>query len=115
MSVIWAIWHLPNVLFGQGLTETLLHLLATTVNGFLLAWAYNATGGSVLIVVMLHGAQNATAHMVLGLLENAGEVPSVSEYYLVSALVFGTLMVVVAVLTRGRLGIPPSLARGAVP
>ena len=29
---------------------TLAHLLATVVNGFVLAWAYNSTGGSVLTV-----------------------------------------------------------------
>lgn len=106
VSVMWALWHLPNALFGQSVTETLLHLLATVVNGFVLAWAYNATGGSVLIVMLLHGAQNATAGLVQGLLQDAPEAFTASEYYLVSAFMFGALMLIVAARTRGRLGLP---------
>jgi membrane protease YdiL (CAAX protease family) len=34
VSVIWAFWHLPNILFGPTVTETLTHLGATVVNGF---------------------------------------------------------------------------------
>lgn len=106
VSVIWALWHLPNALFGQSLTETVLHLLATVVNGFVLAWAYNATGGSVLIVMLLHGAQNGAAQLIQQLLQDAPGAFTASEYYSVSALVFGALMLLVTALTRGRLGLP---------
>jgi uncharacterized protein len=105
VSVIWALWHLPNALFGQGATETALHLIATTVNGFVLAWAYNATRGSVLIVMLLHGAQNATAGLVVHLSEESATAISAGDYYAVSALVFGVLMIFVALATRGRLGL----------
>ena len=107
VSVIWAAWHLPNALFGQSATETITHLLATVVNGLVLAWAYNSTGGSVLIVMLLHGAQNATAGLMAELLEGSQSGPSASAYYLVSAMTFGVLIMVVAVLTRGRLGTKP--------
>jgi uncharacterized protein len=105
VSVLWAAWHLPNALFGQSMTETGMHLLATVVNGFVLAWVYNSTGGSVLLVMLLHGAQNATNGLVGRLFEGVAENPSPTTYYLVSALTFGVLMVVVAVVTRGRLGL----------
>ena len=105
--MIWAAWHLPNALFGQSATETITHLLATVVNGLVLAWAYNSTGGSVLIVMLLHGAQNATAGLMAELLEGSQSGPSASAYYLISAMTFGVLMIVVAVLTRGRLGTKP--------
>lgn len=105
VSVIWALWHLPNALFVQNLTETLAHLLATVVNGFVLAWAYNSTSGSVLIVMLLHGAQNATAGLINQLFNDSADGPTGAMYYLISALTFGLLMVVVAVLTRGRLGL----------
>lgn len=106
VSVLWALWHLPNALFGQGPAETLAHLLATVVNGFVLAWVYNSTGGSVLIVMLLHGAQNATGGLVFLLFDGSADGPTRIAYYVISALVFGALMVVVAVLTRGRLGLP---------
>jgi uncharacterized protein len=107
VSVIWATWHLPNALFGQSVVETGTHFLATVVNGFVLAWVYNSTGGSVLLVVLLHGAQNATNGLVRRLFEGVAESPSSTMYYLVSALTFGALMAIVVVVTRGRLGLRP--------
>ena len=104
VSVIWAGWHLPNALFGSTAMETVTHFVATLVNGFVLAWTYNSTG-SVLIVMLLHGAQNATAALVPALLAGSAGGPSTSVYYLISAATFGVLMVCVAVLTRGRLGV----------
>ena len=47
-------------------------------------------------------------------LEGAGDTPSATTYYLVSALTFGVLMMNVAVLTRGRLGLPPDSAHADV-
>lgn len=108
VSVIWALWHLPNALFVQNLTETLAHLLATVVNGFVLAWAYNSTNGSVLIVMLLHGAQNATGGLIILLFNGSSDGPTLTTYYLISALTFGVLMAVVAVLTRGQLGLSPT-------
>jgi membrane protease YdiL (CAAX protease family) len=104
VSVIWAAWHLPNALFGQTVGETAAHFLLTVVNGFVLAWVYNATRGSVLIVMLLHGAQNATNGLVTRLLAGTDTDLSKTEYYLTSAVVFGLLMAVVAIRTRGRLG-----------
>ena len=108
VSVIWALWHLPNALFGQTATETAAHFLATVVNGFVLAWVYNSTGGSVLLVMLLHAAQNATNGLVQQLFDGAPQSPSPTTYYLVSTLTFGVLMGVVAVATRGRLGLSAS-------
>jgi hypothetical protein len=75
-----------------------------------LAWVYNSTGGSVLLVMLLHGAQNGTNGLVQRLFEGAADSPSTNTYYLVSALTFGVLMIIVAVLTRGRLGLQPGSA-----
>jgi membrane protease YdiL (CAAX protease family) len=107
VSIIWAAWHLPNALFGPTLTDTATHFLATVVNGFVLAWAYNSTR-SVLIVMLLHGAQNASNGLIRALFDGATAAPTPSSYYLISALTFGALMIVVAVLTRGRLGLGPA-------
>jgi membrane protease YdiL (CAAX protease family) len=107
VSLIWAAWHLPNALFGPTLTDTATHFLATVVNGFVLAWAYNSTR-SVLVVMLLHGAQNASNGLIRALFDGATATPTPSSYYLISALTFGALMIVVAVLTRGRLGLGPA-------
>ena len=75
VSLIWAGWHLPNALFGQTLTDTATHFLATVVNGFVLAWAYNSTG-SVLVVMLLHGAQNASNGLIRALFDGATATPT---------------------------------------
>lgn len=120
VSLIWAAWHLPNALFGPTLTDTATHFLATVVNGFVLAWAYNSTR-SVLVVMLLHGAQNASNGLIRALFDGAPATPTPTAYYLISALTFGALMIVVAGLTRGRLGLgsvtatPAAEASGAAP
>jgi hypothetical protein len=58
--------------------------------------------------MLLHGAQNATADLMQRLLDGSTGGPSITSYYLISALIFGVLMTVVALLTRGRLGMAPS-------
>ena len=79
VSLIWAAWHLPNALFGPSLTETATHFVATVVNGFVLAWVYNSTGGSVLLAMLLHGAQNGTNGLVQRLFEGAADSPSTNN------------------------------------
>jgi uncharacterized protein len=104
VSTIWALWHLPNALFGQGAIETAAHIAATIVNGVVLAWVYNSTRGSLLLVMLVHGSQNATAGLVQALTGSADIAFSPIAYYVTSAVVFGFVMLVVAFATRGRLG-----------
>ena len=104
VSVIWSLWHLPNALFAfNGLGELGAHTLATIVNGLILAWVYNSTG-SVFVAMLLHGANNATATMLASVLGESTPTFSLTEYYLVSTVVFGALSLLVLVVTRGRLG-----------
>jgi len=105
VSLMWALWHLPNALFGQTVPETALHILATVINGLVLAWIYNSTRGSLLIVMLAHGAMNATAGLFVGPLGNTPAGVSIGEYYVISAVTFGAVVAVVLVLTNGRLGL----------
>lgn len=105
LGLLWAGWHLPNLLFQPGGLSTFgLWFAATLVNAFVLAWVYNATNGSVLLVMVLHAAQNVTSRLVANLLGATDPVPFMNEYYLLSILTFGLVMAVVLLTTRGRLG-----------
>lgn len=105
LGLLWAGWHLPNLFFQPGGLSTFgLWFAATMVNAFVLAWVYNATKGSVLLVMLLHAAQNTTSRLVANLLGATDPVPFMHEYYIVSAFTFGLLMGVVILVTRGRLG-----------
>lgn len=66
----WAGWHLPVYALPLGLTESSFHLfvpfaLAASV---VLTWAYNATGGSVPVAMLLHGSTNAATGLFAGVL-----------------------------------------------
>jgi hypothetical protein len=65
---------------------------------------FNSTRGSVLLAMLLHGANNATAGLILQLFEGTGTGSSTGDYYLISALT-GTLTAAVVGVTRGRLGL----------
>jgi uncharacterized protein len=67
LGVIWASWHLPLFLypaadtFGQSFPLYLLQVTALSVAG---AWLYWRTGGSLLLVMLLHAAVNNTKDIV---------------------------------------------------
>ena len=51
-----------------------------------------------------HAAQHVTSLLVANLRGATDPVPFMNEYYLLSVLTFGTVMAVVRLITRGRLG-----------
>jgi membrane protease YdiL (CAAX protease family) len=58
---IWALWHLPLWLTGTpGRTPTLYAAFVISVIALsvILTWVYNSTGGSLLMVVLLHATYN---------------------------------------------------------
>ena len=60
--------------------------------------------GSLLVVMLLHGSQNASNGLITRLATASGTELTTVEYYLISTVTFGAL---VAILTRGRLGTHP--------
>ncbi|HBB88474.1 MAG TPA: hypothetical protein DC047_12745 [Blastocatellia bacterium] len=67
LGIIWAAWHLPLFFFpgsdirGQSFP---LYLLQVTALSVALAWLYWRTGGSMLLVMLLHAAVNNTKDIV---------------------------------------------------
>lgn len=67
LGVIWACWHLPLFLIpgadtsGQSFP---LYLLQVTALSVAMAWLYWRTGGSLLLVMLLHAAVNNTKDIV---------------------------------------------------
>jgi membrane protease YdiL (CAAX protease family) len=104
LAVVWASWHLPNVLFGgwTGLSFSL-WLVQTLASAFIYTWVYNRTGGSILLAALLHGAINGSSGLVTGLLPGFNDALNVPLYG-ADALAFTIAAVVLVVATRGRLG-----------
>jgi membrane protease YdiL (CAAX protease family) len=110
LAVLWALWHLPNVLFG-GYTGRSFALWAalTVASTFLYTWVYNRTGGSVLIAALLHGAINGGSGIIgaRGLLPGFDDALHLHRYGAI-ALAFTVAALALVAATRGRLGYRPA-------
>ena len=104
LAVVWAMWHLPNLLFG-GYTGAsyALWLAQCLAVAFIYTWVYNNTGGSILLAALLHAAINMGSGLVAGLVPGLEDAFNVHLYGAI-ALAFTVVAVVLVVATRGRLG-----------
>lgn len=97
LGVIWALWHLPLFWIpGDFHTQLpLLWFLIQTVSiTVLYTWMYNATRGSLLIILLLHAASN-TAFGVLPMLPEAASGSLRPAWLLDILLVIAASMVVI--------------------
>ena len=92
LAPIWALWHLPLWLTGAPGRTPLIYV-GFVVSAFalsvLLSWVYNSTGGSLLLVVLLH----ATISLPITLLYDA-----LGSRVTVPVLLYFGLMVVTAIV-----------------
>ena len=64
LGAIWAVFHAPimfmtsSVAGGQSFDTALPFFVGTLALSVLITWIYHGTGGSVLIIILLHGAFN---------------------------------------------------------
>jgi uncharacterized protein len=102
MGFIVAFWHLP-LFFTPGQPQSefsfipfLLTLIAVRI---LFGWVYNATGGSVLLTVLLHASGNAWSEILpLG-------PPTFDVAWMAEILVFGVAAVIVVLMYRRSVGL----------
>jgi membrane protease YdiL (CAAX protease family) len=82
-------------------------VVASIASGFILAWVYNRTQGSLLLAMILHAAQNSTASLVggmLGITSHEQFAMVAGKYSLVYIVTSAVLILIVAIATRGRFG-----------
>ena len=106
---LWAAWHLPGYVGGWPGSFTLSSFLALIVGsvGFsvLMTWIYNNTSGSLLIMILLHSAGNASIAFGGQFLPSsmAAAVRPIIEGGWIPAITYTICAFVVLLLTRGRL------------
>jgi membrane protease YdiL (CAAX protease family) len=63
LGAVWALWHLPlffDPATGYSITPFWVFLVFMVPVSVLFAWVFNSTGGSVLVVMILHAVLNAS-------------------------------------------------------
>src|SRR5215204_5000956 len=92
LAPIWALWHLPLWLTGKP-TSTPTFYAAFVVSAIalsvILTWVYNSTGGSLLMVVLLHATMNLPQRLAIDELGSRATVP---------VLLYWGLLVVAAIV-----------------
>jgi membrane protease YdiL (CAAX protease family) len=62
LSIPWAIWHVPSLLYLGNLRSLGIMLpgffIGLVLGGIVYTWLFNSTGGSVLVVALLHASMN---------------------------------------------------------
>jgi membrane protease YdiL (CAAX protease family) len=107
VGVMWAVWHLPFFILGWGGVTFQLFLIILIGVSVIIAFAFNASGESVLVAILMHSAFNASTRLVPDFLGNVSTRQYPSEGLLI-ALSFMLGAVALAVCTRGRLLFPKS-------
>ena len=95
LGPIWALWHLPLWLTGDPVRTPTLYaafVVSVIANSVILAWVYNSTGGSLLMVVLLHATANLPVTLVIDELGSRATVPVLLYFGL---LVAAALVVVI--------------------
>jgi uncharacterized protein len=96
LAPIWALWHLPLWLQGKPFQTPTLYagfVISAFALSILLTWVYNSTGGSLLLVVLLHATVNLPQTLAIDELGGGATVP-VLLYW---GLMVAAAMVVVVV------------------
>jgi uncharacterized protein len=78
LGVIWGFWHLPLYFAGQAgrpLSLLPLFVVSTIALSVIITWMYNSTGGSLLLVVLLHATANLPLTLLLEPLGSRAMLP----------------------------------------
>jgi membrane protease YdiL (CAAX protease family) len=104
LGVVWAGWHLPNLLFGGWTVESYgLWFVATVASAFLYTWVYNHVAGSLLVMMLLHATINTGAGLTTWLIPGFAATDR-TPLYAATAISMGVVAIVLVMFTRGRLG-----------
>ena len=97
LAPFWGLWHLPLWLTGDPVKTPAFYVLfffSTFAMSVILTWVYNSTGGSLLMVVLLHATANLPITLAIDELGSRAIVPVMLYWGLLA--VAAILVVIVA-------------------
>jgi uncharacterized protein len=103
VGVIWASWHLPLLLSDLTGQRPPLQFFVVVAQSVVFTWVYNGTRGSVLLVILMHGAFNSFAgFLVRGVFGSFGSASYGLYWWLMAALWWVVALAVIAVIGMAR-------------
>lgn len=116
LGTLHGLWHLPMFFTPNlgpfTLTTFVAFMLTAVAAAYLYTWVFNGTGGSVLLVMFLHGASNAASGLMNRLvpadLSPGGWLGTLVEGGWLNVLAFGAVALLLIAATRGQLGNRPA-------
>ena len=109
LGVIWTLWHLPlffNPATGYSLTPFWVFLIFMLPGSILITWVFNSTGGSALIIMILHAMLNASSSPLWRAIPDystrEATTAVVTHLYLVQAAVLWVAAVAVVLVYGSR-------------
>jgi membrane protease YdiL (CAAX protease family) len=109
VGIMWAVWHAPLFLVRWTSSPPLIFILIEIGLTTLMAFAFNASGGAVLVAILMHSAFNASSRFLDPFLRGTPtrEHPSAE---LAIAFAFLAPAALAMLITRGRLNADASRA-----
>ncbi len=106
VGAVWALWHLPLLLSDPtGQRPALQFVAMLLAQSVVFAWIYNGTGGSVLLVILMHGSANTIAKFLAPTV--MGDAAAYGLFWwLLAALWWVVALAVVAAIGMAREGAP---------
>ena len=105
LGVLWALWHAPGYWGGWMTAAPLVLLVSSITFSIVMTWVYNNTGGSILLMILLHSSSNA-ALTVGGRVLPANLPAPVSSFVSngwIPAVTYTIAALIIVLATRGRL------------
>jgi membrane protease YdiL (CAAX protease family) len=100
LGMIWAVWHLPELVSDASERELVPYLLAVLAYSVLITWLYNSTRGNLPIVILFHAAINTAAKFLLPEFEGPHEA---TAWWCYAAVYVLAALAVIAVAGASRL------------
>lgn len=115
VGIMWAAWHLPLFLVKGWSSASLLSFFLILMGlSLVIGFALNASGGSVIVAILMHSAFNSSPRFLGEYLSGmpTRESPPVDFLIAGSFLLVGTVL---ALASRGRLGVKRGASDSQVP
>lgn len=108
VGFFWANWHLPLILAHVYNVTWWQFLLVTIAASVFLSFGFNASGGSTICTILLHGIYNVGTGIILNDLIGRADLRSNAVQHNILWIAYGSVAALLCLVTKGRLGFRPA-------